>query len=183
MRKWPLGALILPKNTTLEQVDQANRTKPVEIAMDIDERIKNRQRYQSNTVMRPHQVDIGMHRSHVPQGGEESSTSTHDFPNTNGDQREVSCHVSLSKDNSSGNGLLLSEVACTGLPAFPFRLHDMLNDAEAKGFDHIVSWQEGGRSFKVHDKDQFSKILLPRYFQGQTRYKSFQRQRKLLQHS
>jgi hypothetical protein len=55
----------------------------------------------------------------------------------------------------------------------------MLNDAEVKGFDHVVSWQEGGRSFKVHDKDQFSKILLPRYFQGQTRYKSFQRQRKL----
>ncbi len=80
--------------------------------------------------------------------------------------------------DGSGSGLLLSEIACTGLPAFPFRLHDMLNDAEAKGFDHIVSWQIDGRSFKVHDKDQFSSGILPRYFQGQTRYKSFQRQRK-----
>lgn len=124
------------------------------------------------------EIPMHHHRSHMPQG-EESSTSTHDFPNTNGDQPEDPCHVSF-KDNSSGTGRLLSEVACTGLPAFPFRLHDMLNDAEAKGFDHVVSWQEGGRSFKVHDKEQFSKILLPRYFQGQTRYKSFQRQRKFV---
>ena len=148
--------------------------------MDIDERIKNRQRYQSSTIVRPLEGEMVLNRSYLSQ--EESSTSTHELPNTNSDQREDARQDSY-KDNLSGTGLLLSEVACTGLPAFPFRLHDMLNDAEPKGFDHVVSWQEGGRSFKVHDKEQFSKVLLPRYFQGQTRYKSFQRQRKFLQHS
>jgi HSF-type DNA-binding len=70
---------------------------------------------------------------------------------------------------------LLPKTTCCGIPTFPFRLHDMLNDAERKKFDHVVSWQNP-QSFKIHDRKVFEKYVLPRYFQ--TRFKSFQRQRK-----
>jgi len=70
----------------------------------------------------------------------------------------------------------LPETTCCGNPTFPFRLHEMLNDAEKKNFDHIVSWQ-GPQAFKVHDRTTFEKWVLPAYY-SQTRYKSFQRQRK-----
>jgi len=70
----------------------------------------------------------------------------------------------------------LPETTCYGSPTFPFRLHEMLNDAEQKKFDHIVSWQ-GSQAFKVHDRTTFEKWVLPAYY-SQTRYRSFQRQRK-----
>ena len=59
--------------------------------------------------------------------------------------------------------------------AFPWRLHDLLEDAEKRGFDHIISWHPGGRGFKVHKPKEFVKTTLPLYF-NQSRYKSFQRQ-------
>jgi hypothetical protein len=47
---------------------------------------------------------------------------------------------------------------------FPNKLHDMLNDTERNGCDHIVSWLPSGRAFKVHDPEMFvasiSKCLL-----------------------
>jgi hypothetical protein len=58
---------------------------------------------------------------------------------------------------------------------FPTRLHAMLNDAEPKGFVQLVSWQNGGTAFKVHDPTKFTEIVLPQYF-DQSKYKSFQRQ-------
>ena len=67
-------------------------------------------------------------------------------------------------------------IGCGSRATFPFRLHDMLNDAEEKNFDHIISWQ-GLQAFKVHDRDLLEKDILPVYFL-QTRYKSFSRQRK-----
>jgi hypothetical protein len=68
----------------------------------------------------------------------------------------------------------------TGLRAFPFQLHAMLNNAEPIGFTNIVSWEDNGSSFKVHDKTLFARDVLPAFFQGQTKYKSFQRQRKYI---
>jgi hypothetical protein len=73
------------------------------------------------------------------------------------------------------NSALLSETAGTGNSAFPWRLHDMLNDAEQKGFDNIVSWQQDGKGFKVHMQKEFPNIVMPSYF-NQSQYKSFQRQ-------
>lgn len=54
----------------------------------------------------------------------------------------------------------------------------MLEDAEEKGFDDIVSWNKNGDGFTVHNKDRFTKEIVPIYF-NQTRYKSFQRQLSL----
>lgn len=70
------------------------------------------------------------------------------------------------------------ETEATGIPVFPWQLHDMLHDAEADGFTDIVSWEEGGRSFRVHDRNAFITTILPSYFHGQKHYKSFQRQCK-----
>jgi hypothetical protein len=58
---------------------------------------------------------------------------------------------------------------------FPWLLHILLEDAEIKGFSHVVSWLEGGTTFKVHNPKEFADRVMPCYF-NQTRYKSFQRQ-------
>eukprot|EP00536_Pseudo-nitzschia_multiseries_P011832 jgi/Psemu1/94748/gw1.425.1.1 len=54
----------------------------------------------------------------------------------------------------------------------------MLEDADSKNFSHIVSWNPSGDGFMVHDKDQFTREIVPRYF-ALTKYKSFQRQLSL----
>lgn len=58
---------------------------------------------------------------------------------------------------------------------FLYKLHILLDDVEATGNDHIVSWLEHGKSFKVYRPNSFIKTIAPLYFK-QTRYKSFQRQ-------
>jgi hypothetical protein len=56
---------------------------------------------------------------------------------------------------------------------FPWKLHDMLDDAAAGGLESIVSWTDNGRSFKVHKPQKFVESVMCRYFK-QTKYKSFQ---------
>ncbi len=64
---------------------------------------------------------------------------------------------------------------------FPWQLHSMLEAAECEGFEHIVSWLEGDRSFKVHRPDLFVTHIIPRFFSRQSKYKSFQRQLNIWQ--
>jgi HSF-type DNA-binding len=59
--------------------------------------------------------------------------------------------------------------------SFPSRLYELLEDADKNGFDHIISWQHGGRSFKVHQPEYFALHIMQSYF-AQTKFKSFQRQ-------
>jgi hypothetical protein len=61
------------------------------------------------------------------------------------------------------------------VPAFPSKLFEMLENADEKGFRHIVSWTSEGDGFMVHDTAAFMKQVTPQYFK-QTKYKSFQRQ-------
>jgi hypothetical protein len=61
---------------------------------------------------------------------------------------------------------------------FPCKVYEMLEDAEDKDFADIVSWNKEGNGFTVHNKDRFTKEIVPKYF-NQTRYKSFQRQLSL----
>eukprot|EP00934_Nitzschia_sp_Nitz4_P005264 Nitzschia sp. Nitz4//scaffold10_size219509//21180//22548//NITZ4_001397-RA/size219509-snap-gene-0.358-mRNA-1//1//CDS//3329532827//5254//frame0 len=58
---------------------------------------------------------------------------------------------------------------------FPWKLHDMLSEAETGGYQHIVSWESDGRSFKVHDSQEFVARVMPLFF-DQSRYESFRRQ-------
>ncbi len=57
---------------------------------------------------------------------------------------------------------------------FPFRLHNMLDEAERCGHAHIVSWCPGGDSFKIHKPAKLIQVL-QRYFR-QSKFKSFLRQ-------
>jgi hypothetical protein len=60
-----------------------------------------------------------------------------------------------------------------GKMPFPYKLFQMLKDADDKGLRHFVTWNASGKSFKVHDSAAFTKYIVPKYFK-QTRYKSFQ---------
>lgn len=58
---------------------------------------------------------------------------------------------------------------------FPMKLHGMLEDSERLGFEDIVCWHAGGKSFKVMDTTRFQNEIMNGYF-NQTKFKSFQRQ-------
>ena len=57
---------------------------------------------------------------------------------------------------------------------FPFKLHQMLIQAEMEGNASIVSWLPNGKAFKVHNKPSFVENILPYVFKT-NKYKSFQR--------
>mmetsp|Transcript_80061 Transcript_80061/g.232447 ORF Transcript_80061/g.232447 Transcript_80061/m.232447 type:complete len:224 (+) Transcript_80061:198-869(+) len=58
---------------------------------------------------------------------------------------------------------------------FPFKLHKILDDAASQGNDSIISWHPDGTCFKVHDKAELERLILPRYMSS-PKYRSFQRQ-------
>jgi hypothetical protein len=56
---------------------------------------------------------------------------------------------------------------------FPWKLHEMLENAEKEGFDSVVSWLPGNTNvFQVHDIHAFVYTVVSRYF-NQTKYKSY----------
>ena len=58
---------------------------------------------------------------------------------------------------------------------FPWKLHEMLEDATSLNFDATVSWIPEDTGFRVHNVQDFVDNIMPRYF-NQSKYKSFQRQ-------
>jgi len=58
-------------------------------------------------------------------------------------------------------------------------MYDLLEDAERKGLDDIVSWLPDGKSFKIHSQIGFEQSIMPLYFSGMSSYKSFRRQLNL----
>mgnify|MGYP002785505455 CR=1 FL=1 len=58
---------------------------------------------------------------------------------------------------------------------FPFKLHQLLEEAEECGADHIISWLPSGEAFKIHDHDAFLSSVMTKYFK-MTKIKSFTRQ-------
>jgi HSF-type DNA-binding len=58
---------------------------------------------------------------------------------------------------------------------FVHKLFLMLNDLEAKGYGHIISWLDDGKAFKIHDPSLFEASIQPQYFR-QSRLASFIRQ-------
>eukprot|EP00539_Tryblionella_compressa_P001104 CAMPEP_0178751226 /NCGR_PEP_ID=MMETSP0744-20121128/10419_1 /TAXON_ID=913974 /ORGANISM="Nitzschia punctata, Strain CCMP561" /LENGTH=361 /DNA_ID=CAMNT_0020404869 /DNA_START=211 /DNA_END=1296 /DNA_ORIENTATION=+ len=82
--------------------------------------------------------------------------------------------------NKATNGTTIEELRkdqklpSSKLP-FLWKLHLLLDDVEATGNEHIVSWLEHGRSFKVYRPKTFIASIAPFYFK-QSKYKSFQRQ-------
>ncbi|KAL3934494.1 MAG: hypothetical protein SGBAC_009806, partial [Bacillariaceae sp.] len=74
------------------------------------------------------------------------------------------------------DGLLqeCGDKASAKLP-FVWKVYEMLEGVENSGDEHLVSWVENGRAFRVHYLDGFLEKVIPQYF-NQTKYKSFQRQ-------
>ena len=62
--------------------------------------------------------------------------------------------------------------------AFPVKLHAVLDQVEADGLAHVISWQHHGRCFVVHKPKEFVEHVMPKYFR-QTKLTSFQRQLNL----
>lgn len=62
--------------------------------------------------------------------------------------------------------------------SFPLKLHAMLDQIEADGLGHVISWQPHGRAFLVHKPQEFASHVMPTYFR-QTKLTSFQRQLNL----
>jgi hypothetical protein len=58
---------------------------------------------------------------------------------------------------------------------FPWKLHQLLDDLECEGRQDIASWLPGGRSFRIHNPEAFSKDIMSNYFR-QTKFASFIRQ-------
>jgi len=46
--------------------------------------------------------------------------------------------------------------------AFPIKLHTVLDQAEANGIDHVISWQPHGRCFVVHKPKEFVDRVMPK---------------------
>ena len=58
---------------------------------------------------------------------------------------------------------------------FAYKLHLLLCDMESNGFEHIISWVDNGKAFKVHDQQKFEELVQPHYFR-QSKMSSFIRQ-------
>lgn len=62
---------------------------------------------------------------------------------------------------------------------FPIRLHQLLQAAEkCEALACVISWNEDGTCFRVHDKKAFEQEIQPTYF-NQSKYASFRRQLNL----
>lgn len=61
---------------------------------------------------------------------------------------------------------------------FPERLHRLLKEVEENKQDDIIGFFSHGRAFAIHDREQFVKEIMPKYFK-QSRLSSFQRQLNL----
>jgi hypothetical protein len=77
-------------------------------------------------------------------------------------------------DDTDGHHDLLSNSNDT----FPLKLHKMLEAVEKQGCEWIISWNDDGLSFSVHQPQIFAESTMRKYF-NQTKYKSFQRQLNL----
>jgi hypothetical protein len=58
---------------------------------------------------------------------------------------------------------------------FPCKLYNLLENADSLGYSSIISWQRGGKSFRVWKPKELESLILPRHFK-QSKYKSFLRQ-------
>lgn len=60
--------------------------------------------------------------------------------------------------------------------SFPYRLFNMLNQAERYKFQDVISWVQKGTAFLIHNEDRFTDEVLPEFFPNMKKLKSFRRQ-------
>jgi hypothetical protein len=57
---------------------------------------------------------------------------------------------------------------------FPFRLFRLLKYSEEQQMEHVISWVQEGKAFKVHDSRKFENLLAKNF--KMKKYASFTRQ-------
>jgi len=83
--------------------------------------------------------------------------------------------LSVPGASSAGSIRVVSGSGFRYVVPFPYRLHEMLSDIDAKHDSSIVSWLPDGKQFKVHNPRRFVEEVIPSAFK-QKSLKSFQRQ-------
>jgi hypothetical protein len=73
--------------------------------------------------------------------------------------------------NNNNFGVPSDKAELTNLP---LKLHALLEESARLDQASIVSWENGGNAFKVHDKKRFVDEIMPKYF-STSNYQSFQR--------
>mmetsp|Transcript_41540 Transcript_41540/g.50539 ORF Transcript_41540/g.50539 Transcript_41540/m.50539 type:complete len:92 (-) Transcript_41540:262-537(-) len=68
--------------------------------------------------------------------------------------------------SNRNKGIKYTAVSTDNCPRkrFPDILHMLLKHLELLGRKRIASWQPNGRSFIIHNRDKFTKKVLPSYF-------------------
>jgi len=95
-------------------------------------------------------------------------------PGANNSDHEQVEDSSIADDSDSSEKMTGEEEKKTKKRDFPLKLHEMLDDSKTHGREHIISWGPDGKSFKVHQPEDFVTEVMPMYF-NQTKYRSFQR--------
>jgi hypothetical protein len=85
--------------------------------------------------------------------------------------------MSMSNGHASGSHHNKVKMVIDKPNQFPWKLYDMLETAERRGEEHVISWIRDGSAFKVHNREIFIEEYMKKQF-NQTKYKSFQRQCK-----
>jgi len=83
--------------------------------------------------------------------------------------------LSVPGASSAGSIRVVSGSGFRYVVPFPYRLHEMLSNVDAKHDSSVVSWLPDGKHFKVHDPRRFVECVIPSAFK-QKSLKSFQRQ-------
>ncbi len=85
-------------------------------------------------------------------------------------------NLSLPSSGAQSSPKVVSQIQERANPntfQFPWKLHDMLDTVADEGLEDVVSWEDNGRSFRVHQTQKFVESVMPRWFK-QSKYKSFQ---------
>ena len=82
---------------------------------------------------------------------------------------EEATNITLSNRPPPPSTTFLSE-------SFPLKLHRILEESEAAGLGHIISWQPHGRAFKIRNLTLFAEQIMREYFPKMKKVASFQRQ-------
>ena len=70
-----------------------------------------------------------------------------------------------------------SDVCLSARLLFPWKLYEILNQAEDRNYSDIISWLPCGTAFRVHNQSAFVEKIMPTCF-NQTKFDSFHRQRE-----
>jgi len=103
-----------------------------------------------------------------------------------GDSRKIKEHVGYRDFSQVLDNQALMEASKTSIEKqisassstiekFPMKLHKIVERCEIDGYSDIISWMPHGRSFKIHNRNEFVTKVMPKYFYI-TRFTSFIRQ-------